>query len=118
MSGKLTRKNCTPIKVYCLPGEKSQIEANAAVTGMSVTAFLRKVGMGYEVGGIVDLEQARKMVRINGDLGRLGGLLKMWLSDDQRTANFSPAVLRTLLSKIQSTQDELRTVINAILKNN
>ncbi|EHZ1105462.1 conjugal transfer transcriptional regulator TraJ [Salmonella enterica] len=118
MTEKQTRKNCTPIKVYCLPEEKLQIEANAAATGLSVAAFLRKIGMGYEVGGIVDLEQAREMVRINGDLGRLGGLLKMWLADDPRTANFSPAVLKTLLTKIEKTQDELRTVIGTVLNDN
>jgi len=47
-SDKLTRKYCTPIKVYYLPEGKSQIEVNVNITGLSVAAFLRKVEMGYE----------------------------------------------------------------------
>jgi hypothetical protein len=30
---------------------------------------------------VVDRDQVDAMLRINGDLGRLGGLLKFWLSD-------------------------------------
>ncbi|WP_434800711.1 plasmid mobilization protein, partial [Escherichia coli] len=48
MTEKQTRKNCTPIKVYCLPEEKLQIDSNAAASGFSVAAFLRKIGMDYE----------------------------------------------------------------------
>ena len=73
MTEKQTRKNCTPIKVYCLPEEKLQIEANAAATGLSVAAFLRKIGMGYEVGGIVDLEQRVKWYASTATLGVLAG---------------------------------------------
>ncbi|MRD91253.1 conjugal transfer protein TraJ, partial [Klebsiella pneumoniae] len=56
MTDNQTRKNSTPIKVYCFPEEKMQIEANAAAAGLSVAAYLRKVGMGYEVESIVDIE--------------------------------------------------------------
>ena len=34
-----TRKHSTPIKVYCLPEEKVQIEANAKAAGMSAARF-------------------------------------------------------------------------------
>lgn len=115
MTDKQTRKNCSPIKVYCLPEEKALIEANAAAAGLSVAAFLRKVGMGYEVESMVDIEQVQELSRVNGDLGRLGGLLKLWLSNDERTRNFSPSLIKTLLGKIESTQNELRTVMDRVL---
>lgn len=100
-----TRKNSPPIKVYCLPEEKTQIEANARATGLSASTFLLRIGMGYQVTGIVDYEQVRELSRINGDLGRLGGLLKLWLSNDQRTAKFGESTIRELLSKIENTQN-------------
>nr|AGH89294.1 TraJ DNA processing protein, oriT recognizing protein [uncultured bacterium] len=115
MTDTPNRKNTTPIKVYCLPEEKAQIQANAAAAGLSVAAYLRKVGMGYEVDAWVDIEQVKELSRVNGDLGRLGGLLKMWLSNDARTQNFSPALINTLLTKIESTQEELRTVMTQVL---
>ncbi|EDJ7578867.1 conjugal transfer transcriptional regulator TraJ [Salmonella enterica] len=115
MTDTPNRKNTTPIKVYCLPEEKAQIQANAAAAGLSVAAYLRKVGMGYEVDAWVDIEQVKELSRVNGDLGRLGGLLKMWLSNDVRTQNFSPALINTLLTKIESTQEELRAVMTQVL---
>ncbi|MDD2660667.1 MAG: conjugal transfer transcriptional regulator TraJ [Methylococcales bacterium] len=101
---KPTRKDSPPIKVYCLPEEKKLIEANARATGLSVSTFLLRIGMGYQVTGIVDYEQVRELSRINGDLGRLGGLLKLWLSNDQRTAKFGEGTIRELLSQIEDTQ--------------
>jgi hypothetical protein len=112
---KTTRKNGKHIRVPVLPEEEEQIKANATTAGLSVAAFLRKVGMGYEVDAMVDIEQVRELSRVNGDLGRLGGLLKLWLSNDERTRNFSPALINTLLGKIESTQAELRSVMEKVL---
>jgi len=36
-----TRKNSAPIKVYCLPGERLQIEANAQAAGLSLSTYQR-----------------------------------------------------------------------------
>lgn len=71
---KSTRKGSPPINVYCLPEERKQIEANAKAAGLSMSAYLLNVGMGYQVTGIVDYQHVRELARINGDLGRLGGL--------------------------------------------
>jgi hypothetical protein len=115
MTDNQTRKNSASIKVYCLPEEKMQIEANAAAAGLSVAAYLRKVGMGYDVESMVDIEQVNELSRVNADLGRLGGLLKLWLANDPRTVDFSPTLIRTLLAKIESTRQELRNIMDKIL---
>ncbi|WP_044172438.1 conjugal transfer transcriptional regulator TraJ [Phytobacter massiliensis] len=115
MTDNQTRKNSAPIKVYCLPEEKMQIEANAAAAGLSVAAYWRKVGMGYDVESMVDIEQVNELSRVNADLGRLGGLLKLWLANDPRTVDFSPTLIRTLLAKIESTRQELRNIMDKIL---
>ncbi|PZR07974.1 MAG: conjugal transfer protein TraJ, partial [Flavobacterium psychrophilum] len=49
------------------------------------------------------------------DLGRLGGLLKLWLANDPRTVDFSPSLIKTLLAKIESTRQELRNIMDRIL---
>ncbi|WP_413486052.1 conjugal transfer transcriptional regulator TraJ [Shewanella baltica] len=112
----VTRRGTTPIKVYCLPEEKALIEANAAAAGKSVSSFLLAVGQGYQVTGIVDAKQVREMAKISGDLGRLGGLLKWWLTDDARVANFTPETIRTVLSKIEDTQIELGAVMSKVIR--
>ena len=115
MTVSQTRKNSTPIKVYCLPDEKAQIQENAEASGLSVTSFIRKVAMGYQVESIVDIEQVVELSRVNADLGRLGGLLKLWLANDPRTVDFPPSLIKTSLAKIESTRQELRNIMDRIL---
>ncbi|EAM8296224.1 conjugal transfer transcriptional regulator TraJ [Salmonella enterica] len=115
MTVSQTRKNSTPIKVYCLPDEKAQIQENAEASGLSVASFIRKVAMGYQVESIVDIEQVIELSRVNADLGRLGGLLKLWLANDPRTVDFSPSLIKTLLAKIELTRQELRNIMDRIL---
>lgn len=88
MTEKQTRKNCTPIKVYCLPEEKMLIQENAETSGLSVACFVCRVAMGYQVDSIADIKQVNELSRVNADLGRLGGLLKLWLANDPRTVDF------------------------------
>ncbi|HFO0561827.1 TPA: conjugal transfer transcriptional regulator TraJ [Proteus mirabilis] len=115
-SNRVTRKGSTPIKVYCLPEERALIEKNAAAAGLSLSAFLLAVGQGYEVKGITDYERVRELARINGDLGRLGGLLKLWLTDDVRTAKFGEATILALLGRIEATQNEMGRVMKAVVR--
>lgn len=99
------------LRVPVFPDEKQLIEEQAQRAGMSVARFLRDVGQGYRIGGVVDYEQVRELARINGDLGRLGGLLKLWLTNDERTAQFGEATLRAVLSRIEATQDQMGQVM-------
>ena len=115
-SEKVTRKGSAPIKVYCLPEERAAIEANAQAAGMSTSAYLLAVGQGYRVQGVTDYENVRELVRVNGDLGRLGGLLKLWLTDDDRTARFGVSTILALLGKIEATQDKICTIAESVVR--
>jgi len=113
-ASKLTRKR-RHLRVPVLPDEEQQIKRNAAAAGRSVAAYLRNVGLGYEVRGILDNRRVEELARINGDLGRLGGLLKLWLTNDTRTEAFGEATIRALLSKIEDTQDKMHAVMRAVI---
>jgi Mobilization protein NikA len=113
---KPTRKGSPPIKVYCLPEERRQIEANANAAGLSLSTYLLNVGIGYQIRGIVDHKQVEELARINGDLGRLGGLLKLWLTDDERTAQFGKATIRAVLSRIEATQDQMIELMKRVIR--
>ncbi|MBN8462314.1 MAG: conjugal transfer transcriptional regulator TraJ [Dechloromonas sp.] len=104
------------LRVPVFPDEKNLIEEQAQRAGMSVARFLREVGQGYRIGGVVDYEQVRELARINGDLGRLGGLLKLWLTNDERTAQFGEATIRAVLSRIEATQDQMgQVMLNVVM---
>ncbi|MDD1614921.1 MAG: conjugal transfer transcriptional regulator TraJ [Methylococcaceae bacterium] len=111
-----TRKNGKHLRVPVLYEEEAAIKQNAEAAGLTVAAFLRNVGMGYQIKGIVDNNEVEKLAKINGDLGRLGGLLKLWLTNDERTAHFNEATIRAVLSRIVDTQDKMVDVMRSIVR--
>jgi hypothetical protein len=52
---------------------------------------------------------------MTGDLGRLGGLLKLWLTNDARTAHFGESTIRALLARIEKTQDQMTDVMRQVI---
>ncbi|TOK52113.1 conjugal transfer protein TraJ [Vibrio parahaemolyticus] len=112
---KPAKKRSHHLRVPVFDDEKEAIEGQAARAGMSVARYLREVGQGYQIKGVVDYEQVRGLARINGDLGRLGGLLKLWLTDDVRTAQFGQSTILAVLSKIEATQEEMGKVMTKVV---
>jgi hypothetical protein len=113
LTGRIRRHH---LRVPVFPEEKAEIVQQAAQAGMSVARYLREVGQGYAIRGVVDLEQVRQLARINGDLGRLGGLLKLWLTDDVRTLRFGDTTILALLGRIEETQDEMGKVMKSVVR--
>lgn len=112
---KPTRKAGRHLRVPVLPEEEAEIKRMAASVGLSVATYLRNVGLGYQVTGILDNKRVEELARINGDLGRLGGLLKLWLTDDVRTLKFGEDTILALLSRIESTQDRMHDVMKEVV---
>uniref|UniRef100_UPI0035A25696 conjugal transfer transcriptional regulator TraJ n=2 Tax=Aeromonas caviae TaxID=648 RepID=UPI0035A25696 len=103
------------LRVPVFKAEQEAIEENAARAGMSVARYLREVGMGYKIQGVVDFEQVKELAKINGDLGRLGGLLKLWLTDDVRTARFGADTITAVLERVMQTQAEMSAVMTKVV---
>ncbi|MDD5494465.1 MAG: conjugal transfer transcriptional regulator TraJ [Dehalococcoidia bacterium] len=111
-----TRKHGKHLRVPVLPEEEAAIKENAERAGLTIAAYLRNVGIGYEIRGIVDNNEVERLAKINGDLGRLGGLLKLWLTNDARTARFGDATIRAALARIDETQDKMIDVMRSIVR--
>lgn len=116
---KQTRKNSPPIYVRVTPDEKRAIDDMARSTGNTTAAYMRKVGLGYEVHSVLDYERVDQLAKINADLGRLGGLIKLWLTNDKRLAGYSQDDLRRILlntlAEVQSTQAKMVDVIKTVV---
>ncbi|OQW47567.1 MAG: hypothetical protein A4C66_06235 [Nitrospira sp. HN-bin3] len=110
------RKDYQPIKVYCFPDERETIEQQARSTGLSKSSYLLRVGMGYPIRSIVDHHQVEELIKINGDLGRLGGLLKLWLSNGKPAPGIDARTIRETLTKIDRTQDEMVALMQKVLR--
>lgn len=119
MSATPRRKNL-PIKVYCLESERQAIEENARQSGLSVSRFLRVVGIGTPVRSMTDQKAVQALARANADLGRLGGLLKALLTNDERFDGLSGKKLQELtlatLREIQDNQVALRTIAGRLVE--
>ena len=110
------RKDYQPIKVYCFPDERETIEQQARSTGLSKSSYLLRVGMGYPIRSIVDHHQVEELVKINGDLGRLGGLLKLWLSKETSVAGIEARTVRETLQKIEVAQEQMLGLMQKVLR--
>jgi hypothetical protein len=109
------RRTPRAIKVYCPPTERAELEAKAKSAGMSVSRYLAAVGIGYPVKTVLDHQRVEDLMRIDGNLGRLGGLLKLWLTDDHRTRAFGAGTVRALLHKIEGCQEEMLSVMRQVV---
>jgi hypothetical protein len=114
-SGKQPTRKHRQLRVPVLPAEEQAIKALAAAAGLPVATYLRNVGLGYQLRGMLDHKRVEELARINGELGRLAELLKLWLMDDLRTASFGEATLRAVLSRIEDTQDKMQEVMRAVV---
>jgi hypothetical protein len=109
-----SRRAHLPIKVHCLPGERNTIRQKAEQCGLSASAYLRALGCHYEPKSLLDHRAVADLIRINGDQGRLGGLLKMWLSRDGEEGLPSIAShgsVHLLLAEIRSVQERLKKAV-------
>lgn len=115
-----TGRRSRHLRVPVTAGEGDQIEQLAEQTGLSIAAFLRLVGLGHQPRSMIDVEQARELVRVNGDLGRLGGLLKLWLTDDAKLDALkpenTPAIIKGVLKRIEANQEQMDGIIKAVLR--
>lgn len=110
-----TRKHGTHLRVPVLAHEKSAIEHHVDAVGLSVAAYLRNIGLGHEVTSMLDYRRVDDLAKINGDLGRLGGLLKLWFTNDERLCQVKAEEIREVLNKIERNQDAMRAIMQTVL---
>jgi len=98
------------LKAYVSPEEYAQVSAQAERASLSISAFVKAVCLGHEIKSTVDRDAILALARINGDLGRLGGLLKMALSE--RAIN--QVIGNNLLEDINRTRRRLEEKVKAL----
>jgi hypothetical protein len=89
--GEESRDRNRHLKVVVSQRERAEIETRAAATGLSVSAYLRNLGRGFQPHSTLDHEAILALLQVNADQGRLGGLFKFWLSGQSapaRTTSF------------------------------
>ena len=105
-----SRDRNRPLKVFVAERERAEIEIRAAATGLSVSAYLRHLGLGFQPHSTLDPEAILALLKVNADQGRLGGLFKLWLSG-QSAAAAETTEIRKLLVDIEECQLKLKALV-------
>lgn len=101
------------LKVLVTPNERRQIERRAQGVSLTVSAYLRALGLGYAPKSTLDEVAVLDLVQASADQGRLGGLLKLWLV--QKPGQGAPAFdVRRLLRQIEDAQARLKQIIKLL----
>lgn len=62
--------------------EFNKISEKAKNVGLTKSEYLRNLGMNYPLKSIIDQQALSELIKTKADLGRLGGLFKLWLADN------------------------------------
>ena len=104
------RPRCHRIDVWADAEELAEISKRCEALRLSRSEYLRNLGLGYQPKGQFDQEAIRELVKLHADQGRLGGLLKLWLSEKQGQCA-STSEVRSVLQQIESLQMELARLV-------
>lgn len=117
-SGSEKRKRHLKIQVRVSEDELAIIQKHADEFSISAPAMLRKLGLGIEPKSLFDKQVVGEVFKVHADLNRVGGLIKLWLSERDTKLPESSGVnvsdLQSLVGRVRSVSDEIRNVISGL----
>lgn len=103
-----------PITIAVNDPDRAAIEERARSASLSTSAYLRAAGLGRPIRSTADHGTVKELARVNADQARLGGLLKLWLSE-QPGQGAPRRDVRNLLEQIEATQEKLTQVVGRLV---
>ena len=107
--GSENRKRKKHIMVRVSIDEWESISAVASQCDMSVPSFLRCLGLGYQPTSTIDHQAVVELANLHGDIGRVGGLLKLWLSNEERVGFANHLNIPDIIAQLKETQKVIST---------
>ena len=107
-----SRQRTKMIPVRATPEEKQALKDRAYDSGMPLSEFLRRAGLGKKISSVVD---SRAVVGVNNsvvELRKIGGLLKLWLAkrgafEASDVEEVDPREIRAILRDLRAAEMEL-----------
>jgi hypothetical protein len=69
------------VKTYLTPEEYAAVAGKAKQTGLSLSAYAKSMCLHGQVKSTLDQQLILELAKVSADLGRLGGLLKLGMSE-------------------------------------
>jgi hypothetical protein len=108
------RRRGKPIEVWVTDEEKAVITNKAKEAGMSRSGYLRALGLNTPIRSVVDLTAVADLGKVNGDLGRVAGLLKLWLAE-KRGQGAKPVDVEEMMTKFRILQAQVLDLMSRIV---
>ncbi len=109
------RRDVPPIKVWVRDDEKAEIVLRAAQAGLSLSSYLLTTGLNHPIRSRVDLIAVADLAKVNGDLGRVAGLLKLWLFE-KRGQGARPIDVEAMMKDFRALQAEMLALMTRVLR--
>lgn len=108
------RREVPPIKVWVTDEEKAEIVNRAAQAGLSLSAYMLAAGLHHPIRSRLNLTAVRDLAKVNGDLGRVAGLLKLWLAE-KRGQGVRPIDVETMMEQFRDLQRQTLAIMGQIV---
>jgi hypothetical protein len=103
-----------PVRAYLTVEEYAAVQKMARNAGISVSRFLREVSLGAQVRSFEYEDFKLELLRTRGELGRLGGLLKLALTRTQPPPGMDIKDLQGLLAEIGQGQKAIKEAVERL----
>lgn len=104
------RKKGKIIPVRVTPEEQERIETLAGKCSMAPSTYLRTVGLEKNIKSTLDSQVIIELAKLRSETGRLGGLIKAWLSPKEKEIGSTPAGTAYLSNNKPELKDLLRAL--------
>ena len=109
---KSTNPRTEHIDTRLTKDEYDTIKFKAASTGVSASEYLRRLGVNYSIKSMVDQLAVDELIKAKNDLGRLGGLFKKWLVDQEgRTGNIGSRNYEEINSLVNDLEEQSKKLL-------
>jgi len=113
--GRGTRPRGSSIDVWVLPEEKEELIERAKQAGLSLSGYLRAAGLNQPVRSVLDLAAVAELAKVNGDLGRVAGLLKLWLAE-KRGQGARPVDVESMMRDFRALQAQVLDLMSRVVR--
>ncbi len=111
----MPRPRAKPIKVFVSEEERARIASLATASNLSLSAYLRAAGLNRTVRSILDIEAVHELSKVNGDLGRVAGLLKLWLAT-KRGESANPKEVERMVDDFRRLQTMTHQIMGKVIR--
>lgn len=108
------RRRGKPIEVWVTDEEKATITERAEEAGMSRSGYLRALGLNTPIRSVVDLTAVADLAKVNADLGRVAGLLKLWLAE-KRGQGARAVDVEAMMREFRELQREIMAIMSKVV---